>query len=465
MKWIPSSLRPRQIIVLILLLVANVCAFAEVPTVLDVFDVAPAWSGHSVGYCLLTDGDHQFVAYYDESRGMTVAQRKLGSDGWTFKVLPHRVNWDSHHYITMALDKSGHLHVSGNMHSDPLIYYRTTEPFNISTLEREKSMTGTDELKVTYPQFIHTADDELMFLYRDGKSGDGVQLVNHYDARNSSWSRLLSTPLFDGLGKVSAYPEGPVLGPDGYFHLIWVWRVHGGCETNHHLSYARTKDMVQWETATGEPVTLPITPESAATIIDPVPVEGGMINESTVVGFDSKGRTILTYHKFDADGNTQIYNARYEDDGWNIIQTSDWDHRWYFSGGGTIEVDVDLGPVRVSSDGTLTQGYYHVKYGAGVWVLDEATLKPTETLPAGKTILSDHNTPSTEYPDLRVRWKEDENQSTRDGSRYFLRWEAPLVTRDQRRETIPDPATLRVYHMQHSETFDPRMSCIHDGYF
>lgn len=437
----------------------------DAPKVVDVADVAVAWSGHSVGYCLLTEGEHQFVAYYDHERKMTIAQRNVGSDRWTFHVLPHRVNWDSHHYITMALDQRGHLHVSGNMHSDPLIYYRTTKPFDISTLQREKSMVGSDELKVTYPQFIKNADEELLFLYRDGKSGDGVQLVNHYDATQDSWTRLLSTPLFDGLGKVSSYPEGPVLGPDGYFHLIWVWRVHGGCETNHHLSYARSRDMTHWETAGGKSITLPITPESSGTIIDPVPVEGGMINESTVVGFDSKGRTILSYHKFDAEGNTQIYNARYEDDAWNIVQTSDWDHRWFFSGGGTIEVDVDLGPVRVSRDGTLTQGFYHVKHGAGLWVLDDATLKPIDTLPAGKSILAQENTPESDYPDMRVRWKEDENQSAHDGARYFLRWEAPLVSRDQRRENVADPTTLRVYHIQNPTLFDPRMSCIHDGYF
>lgn len=444
---------------------SNMAIQAEEPTVLDIVDVAAAWSGHSVGYSLLTEGEHQYVAYYDEQRRMTVAQRDIDKTTWVFNTLPHRVNWDSHHYITMAMDSEGFLHVSGNMHSDPLIYYRTTKPYDATTLERTKAMTGENELKVTYPQFIQDSNNRLLFLYRDGKSGDGRQLVNQYDASTQEWKRLMPASLFDGMGQVSCYPEGPVLGPDGYFHMVWVWRVHGGCETNHNLSYARTKDMAHWETATGDALTLPIRPDTEGTLIDPVPVEGGMINESTVVGFDSQGRVILSYHKFDDAGNTQIYNARLEDGSWNIVQTSDWDHRWYFSGGGTIEVDVDLGPVRVSPDGQLTQGFSHVKYGAGLWVLDEATLKPTETVPDGKSILKEHDTPSSAYPDMTVRWKEDENQSADGDSKYFLRWEAPLVTRDQRRENVADPITLKVYRIRNSESFDPRMSCIHDGYF
>lgn len=82
--------------------------------------------------------------------------------------------------------------------------------------------------------------------------------------------------------------------------------------------------MIHWESAGGKPIALPLTPESTDTIIDPVPVKGGMINESTVIGFDRQGKTILSYHKFDANGHTQIYNARYEDGAWKIYQTSDW---------------------------------------------------------------------------------------------------------------------------------------------
>lgn len=396
---------------------------------------------------------------------MTVAMRDLDSSKWLFVPLSQRINWDSHCYITMCLDRQGHLHLSGNMHNDPLVYYRTEKPYDITTFRRERSMVGRDEKRCTYPQFLVNAEGKLLFLYRDGKSGDGVQRVNRYDLKTKSWSRLLNTPLFDGLGKVSSYPEGPVAGPDGYFHLIWVWRATGACQTNHLLCYARSRDMIHWDSATGKPIALPMTPESRDTIIDPVPIEGGMINESTVIGFDRKDRTILSYHKFDANGYTQIYNARYEDGQWKIYQTSDWEHRWFFSGGGTIEVDVDLGPVMISKSGSLLQGYKHIKYGNGAWILDEDSLKPIASIAAGPGLLAGHNTPTSTYPGIRVRWKEDENRTDFDDLRYFLRWEAPPANRDAKKDTDAEPVMLRVYKVRNPEYFDVRMSCIHDGYF
>ena len=438
---------------------------SELPAIVESLEVAPAWSGQSVGFCLLTADDRQYVAYYDHERRMTVAMRQLASTSWSYNTLPEQVNWDSHHYITMSLDRSGQLHLSGNIHSDPLVYFRTTTPYDIQTLERVEQMVGKDEQICTYPQFLKDSSGKLLFLYRSGKSGDGVQLVNRYDETTKTWERLLSAPLFDGLGRVSCYPEGPVLGPDDYFHLVWVWRESGDCKTNFNLCYARSKDMEHWETAAGEPLSLPMTPESHETVVDPVPIEGGMINESTVVGFDALGRVILSYHKFDAEGNTQIYNARFEDDQWVIYQTSDWEYRWFFSGGGTIEVDVDLGPVIVSGDRGLVQGFKHVKHGEGAWILDDKTLKPLESLSAGTELLAREDLPTSAYPDMQVRWKADENAAAFDGRRFFLRWEAPLVTRDKQRENPADPVVLRVLEIRYPDLFDLGMSCIHDGYF
>ena len=39
----------------------------------EVIDVERVWSGHSVGFSLLTHGDNQYAAYYDANRRMTVA--------------------------------------------------------------------------------------------------------------------------------------------------------------------------------------------------------------------------------------------------------------------------------------------------------------------------------------------------------------------------------------------------------
>ena len=91
------------------------------PEINEVIDVAPVWSGHPVGFHSLVASNRQFVAFYDADRQLTVAMRLLPATNWTFARLPERVGWDSHNYVTMALDKSGYLHLSGNMHVNPLI--------------------------------------------------------------------------------------------------------------------------------------------------------------------------------------------------------------------------------------------------------------------------------------------------------------------------------------------------------
>jgi len=349
-------------------------AVAQTPGV-ETIDIAPVWAGHPVGFCLLTHGDRQFVAYYDADRRMTVASRKLGTTDWTTHVLPSAVKWDSHNYITMALDAAGQIHLSGNMHCVPLIYFRTTKPRDVTTFQQIKAMVGTEENRCTYPRFLTGADGQMIFTYRDGSSGNGSQIWNTYDTKNQTWHRLLDQPLFSGEGKMNAYFVGPVRDAHGMFHVCWVWRDTPDCATNHDLCYARSRDLVHWETSAGTPLPLPIT-LGTAEIVDPVPAGGGMINGNTKIGFDTDDRIILSYHKNDADGHTQIYNARREADGWKIVQASQWDYTWHFEGGGSINFEIGVSNVAVDDAGRLVQSYSHAKRGGGRWQLDPTTLKP-----------------------------------------------------------------------------------------
>jgi hypothetical protein len=51
-------------------------------------EVDRVWSGHPVGFSLLTHPPHQFVAYYDADRQMTIAQRLLAEPNWTRRRQP-----------------------------------------------------------------------------------------------------------------------------------------------------------------------------------------------------------------------------------------------------------------------------------------------------------------------------------------------------------------------------------------
>jgi hypothetical protein len=415
-------------------------------TATEVSDVGLVWSGHPVGFSLLTTGDGQYVAFYDTERRMTVAYRTLDGSAWRFKLLPETVGWDSHNSVTMALDTAGHLHVSGNMHVHPLVYFRTLEKGNIDSLERIPSMTGVEEDRVTYPRFFDAPDGSLVFTYRDGSSGSGNQIFNVYDVESQQWTRLLDRPLMDGEGKMNAYPVGPSAGPDGYYHLCWVWRDTPDCATNHDLCYARSKDLVHWERAGGEPLSLPITLETAE-VVDPVPPGGGIINGNTRVGFDSERRPVIAYHKFDESGKTQIYNARFENGQWVIYQTSAWDYRWEFSGGGSIGFEINVSPVEVDPETGMRQAFRHKHAGSGTWILDPETLQIVETEPTKNTLPDDMRGVRSEFPGMSVRWTSDSGKPPA-GGRYVLRWETLNQNRDRPRDPPwPEPSMLQVVHV------------------
>ena len=423
----------------------SVCAQVPEPPserrILKKVPVTKVWSATAVGFASEVVGDQQFICFYDSDQVMTAAQRKLGSDQWTFQKLPSTLGWDSHNYIAMTLDDDGTIHISGNMHVVPLVYFRSTKPYDVTSLVPVHRMTGEKEDRVTYPKFMRGAKGDLIFTYRDGSSGKGDQIYNLYDLKTRTWSRLLDRPLTDGLGLMNAYFQGPELGPDGYFHMTWVWRDTPDCSTNHDLCHARSKDLVHWETMDGTPIELPIRLGTPGVLVDPVPVKGGMINGNGKIGFDSQNRVILAYHKFDANGKTQLCNARYEDGGWKIYQTSDWNYRWDFCGGGSIVGEIHIGPVK-RIGGKLTQGFRHKKEGSKTWVLDEETLKPVGTIKL-PSLPSEIRKVRSSFPEMRVRTLQDQADSS-----LLLRWEVLPNHRDTPRpKPWPEPVMLEVYKL------------------
>lgn len=413
------------------------------PEVVESLDILPVWSGHPVGFCLYTHKDIQLAAFYDADRNMTIAKRRLDSREWEFARLPEQVRWDSHNSIVMTVDDRDYIHVSGNMHVKPLVYFRTKAPLDVATFERAP-MVGEREGKVTYPKFIRGAGGELLFCYRDGSSGNGEEIYNVYDTEQQQWRRFLDAPLISGEGERNAYIMGPVKGPDNRFHICWVWRKHPGCESNHNLCYAASDDLRTWYAGTGAQIALPITFSNSDTIVDPVPMNGGMINGNTHVGFDSMKRPVVSYHKFDAAGNTQIFNARLEEGRWVIYQTSNWAYRWEFSGGGTILFGVGLSGVSPHGEGTLCQEYRHKEYGSGTWLLDEKDFHMIKELDLPSAYPPELGRVTSPFPGMQLRRATDQGDGGQSGVRYFLQWETLPQNRDKPREEIPPPVMLRL---------------------
>jgi hypothetical protein len=424
----------------------------------QVIPIDQVWAGHPVGFSLLTHQNRQYIAYYNANRNLVVGQRNLNDPKFELTILPATsretaggtstvLGWDSHNSVTLGIDPAGYIHLAGNMHVHPITYFRSSRPNDISSLKQDMSMVGINESRCTYPHFMTTREGELIFHYRDGSSGSGNEIFNLLNFKTQKWQRLLDTPLTDGQGLMNAYQTQPTLMADNWYHVYWVWRDTPDCSTNHDLSYIKSPDLKNWFNAFDEPVKLPVTPENQSVIVDPIPVKGGIINLAASLCFDNAGKPVFAYHKYDAAGNLQFYTARLSGKKWEIKQLTNWNYRWEFSGGGSINNEVRIGTFSNRGDGYYELGYEHISYGSGTFLLNEKmeicgkVLKPT--MPAAISKLEGT------FSGLQVRTSNDLEENKSDGVRYLLKWETLPANRDQPRpEPWPSPSQLYLFKLK-----------------
>ena len=430
-------------------------------TIVQTIKIDSVWAGHPVGFCLYTHQNRQYIAYYNAERRTVVGQRNLADNKFRLHVLPATtretaggtstvLGWDSHNYLTIGIDKDGFIHLSGNVHVNPLTYFRSTKPNDISTMEQIFEMVGTEEKRTTYPHFMLNREGELLYHYRDGGSGDGNEIYNIYNTETKTWKRLLDTPLTDGQGLMNAYQTQPTLMKDGWYHMYWVWRDTPDCSTNHDLSYMKSPDLKNWFDAFGKQIQLPATFDKKSFIVDPIPVEGGIINLAAKMVLDEKNDPVFVYHKFDENGNTQFYSAQIHSKKWIYKQITNWDYRWFFSGNGTINIEILVKGFRQRTDGNYEVDYGHIKYGNGTILLNSKfenigkVLKP-EPLNASLKVEGD-------FPGLLIQTSEDIYDSINRENRYVLKWETIKHNRDLAPEKPwPGPSQLYLYKLAKNE--------------
>lgn len=319
---------------------------------------------------------------------------------------------------------------------------------DISSMQSLNRMVGTEEDVTTYPEFMHGPTGELIFHYRYGRSGNGYEVYNVWDAALGQWKRMTDRPIIDGEGKRNAYMQGPTVGPNGYFHLIWVWRESPDCSSNHTLSYARSRDLIHWESIRGEAVPSPITLKDSVLVVDDTPEKGGLINIGIKLGFDSEKRPVIAYHKYDSVGHTQLYLTRYEDGAWKRSQLTEWDYRWNFNGWGTVVNEMLIDAPYVSAPGELCYGYFRMDVGEHQVIADEKTLKPLREEDYAKEYPDEVEEHESDYPGLIV-YKVKDSGAAPAGKEYILRWEALSPNRDQRRTgDVPQPMKLKLYELE-----------------
>lgn len=359
MKTKFTSTSPTVLSIVFVLFIVPLSIFGQVPEGIKTIPVGKGWAKNSVNTVifrrnsLVTYKDQQFAAYYDEAQNLVLGKRNRNSKNWEIKVTPYKGDaTDAHKSISIMVDGDGYLHVSWDHHGNPLNYCKSIKPGSL-ILTDKIPMTGKKETRVTYPEFYRLSNGNLIFLYRDGGSGNGNLMLNGYDTKTKKWSRI-QDGWINGEGQRNAYWQ-TAIDKLGTIHISWVWRESGNVATNHDMGYARSRDGgVTWEQSNGEKYELPITAATAEYALK-IPQNSELINTTAMVA-DSEGRPYIVSYWRAPDADVPQYHLIYtEGNSWKSQQVSNRTTPFSLSGKGTKRIPISRPQVLLQQKGQKKQ--------------------------------------------------------------------------------------------------------------
>jgi hypothetical protein len=335
--------------------------------------VGMGWARSSVNAVIfrtssvVTHGNLQYTAWYDDSARVVLARRPIGGARWTVRVTPYTNDvTDAHNAIVLAVDGEGTLHVAWAEHARALHYARGVGPGSLE-LGASVAMTGERETQVTYPQFNALSNGDLLFVYRDGRSGRGDIMLNRWDVREHAWHPL-AHPLISGEGARNAYMNSMAIDAHGGWHLSWCWRESPDVATNHDVLYARSADEGKtWTTSTGRAYVLPIT-AATAELAWAVPQGHELINQTTMA-VDAAGHPMIaTYWRPDSIDAPQLQLVWHDGRAWHASQVGTRTLSFRLSGGGTKRIPLSRPLVVMARNGAVNVIYRDEELGGGISV-------------------------------------------------------------------------------------------------
>ncbi|CAN5601231.1 BNR repeat-containing protein [soil metagenome] len=310
----------------------------------SIVSLTNGWANNSVNTTifrknsLVTHNGIQYISYYDKDMFVVLGKRIAGSSEWQLERTQYKGNAaDAHNAISIMADRDGYLHMAWNNHNNALHYCRSISPGSLE-LTDEMPMTGKYEQKVTYPEFHKMPDGNLLFFYRNGESGKGNMVINHYDAGNKEWIQVQSN-LISGEGLRSAYWQAFV-DQHSLIHVSWVWRENGDVSSNHDMCYAVSKDGGNtWEKSTGEKYALPVK-QSTAEYVAHIPQHSELINQTSMCTDEQGNPYIATYWKDANDAVPQYHILYLQNEKWMVRDLAFRTTGFGLSGTGTKAVPI-----------------------------------------------------------------------------------------------------------------------------
>lgn len=327
----------------------------------ELVPISKAWAQNSINAVIfrhnsvVSHEDTQYVAFYNPESQVVLAKRNLGEREWQMDITQFTGNTkDAHNTISIMVDGEGYLHMSWDHHGHPLRYSRSVAPGSLEMSEM-MPMTGIKEGKVTYPEFYRLANGNLIFLYRDGSSGNGNLMMNHYDTSTQKWTQVQDA-FINGEGERNAYWQ-TFVDVQGTIHISWVWRESGDVATNHDLCYARSKDGGKtWENSIGEAYEVPITAGNAEYAWE-IPQKSELINTTSMYA-DENGNPYIASYWREQDSEIPQYFLVYKKDGkWTNSQISQRQTPFSLSGGGTKRIPISRPRMVVNAENGQKKAY------------------------------------------------------------------------------------------------------------
>jgi hypothetical protein len=302
------------------------------------------WANNSVNTvifrknALVTYQNTQYAAYYDSNQFVVLAKRTTGQNKWQLRRTTYQGDaTDAHKSISIIVDGAGYLHLAWGQHNNALNYAKAISPGSLQ-LGEKLSMTGVKENKVSYPEFYRLPSGNLLFLYRDGGSGNGNLMLNSYSLNTHKWTSV-QDGLIDGEGQRNAYWQ-MAIDAKGTIHLSWVWRETPDVASNHDMCYAQSVDGGKtWQKSTGEKYQLPINASNAEYACK-IPQHSELINQTSMFADASGKPFIATYWREENQTVPQYHLVYHTDNGWKVSNLSFRKTPFSLSGAGTKSIPI-----------------------------------------------------------------------------------------------------------------------------
>lgn len=235
--------------------------------------------------------------------------------------------WDTHNTISLGISKAdGILHMSWDHHGNNLRYRRSLpglltysdKAWTSAQIMSEQSWittSGSTITGVTYPMFINTPENTLLFNYRTGGSNNGSNWLALWQPSSFNYAAPILVTVRDGSytgpsnnggtftsNSRNAYANGFDFTSDGKLHYTWTWR-ESVVASNHDLCYAFSPDRgIKWynnagtliaDTSLGQRIRV----DTPGIVVVPLNCQQQLINQQTQC-VDEQGRVhILVYHR------------------------------------------------------------------------------------------------------------------------------------------------------------------------